>query len=154
MKSSKWMSKLHSLVDFLKKSCIWCNQNIFSIWKVLTKYANYSDPSMDWCMIRLQRIYNFLLFHAVILSLLDVLYTFTSNFISFLGHCAQCYLLFLLVFYFAEYQYQTKSKCHEIFWRFFSGRKAPMKFLEGTRGRSLGLLGTMVQKGPPTCPGV
>jgi hypothetical protein len=36
-------------------------------------------------LIRLQRIYNFWLFHAVILSILDVLYTFTSNYISFFG---------------------------------------------------------------------
>ena len=35
-------------------------------------------------LICLQRIYNFLLFHAIILSILDVLY-FTSNFISFFG---------------------------------------------------------------------
>ena len=37
MKSGKWMSKLHSLMDFLKKSCIWCNQKVLSIQKVLTK---------------------------------------------------------------------------------------------------------------------
>ena len=36
-------------------------------------------------LIRLQRIYNFLLFHAVILSFLDGLQSFYSNFISFLG---------------------------------------------------------------------
>ena len=36
-------------------------------------------------VIRLQRIYNFLLFHAVILSFFDVLQSFYSNFISFFG---------------------------------------------------------------------
>src|SRR3990170_2466651 len=36
-------------------------------------------------VIRLQRIYNFCLFHAVILSFLDVLQSFDSNFISFFG---------------------------------------------------------------------
>ena len=36
-------------------------------------------------LIRRQHIYNFLLFHAVILSFLDVLQSFYSNFISFLG---------------------------------------------------------------------
>ena len=36
-------------------------------------------------LIRLQLIYNFLLFHAVILSFLDVLQSFCSNFISFFG---------------------------------------------------------------------
>ena len=29
--------KLHSLMDFLKKSCIWCNQKVLLILKVLTK---------------------------------------------------------------------------------------------------------------------
>ena len=36
-------------------------------------------------LIRLQHIYNFLLFHAVILSFLVVLQSFYSNFISFFG---------------------------------------------------------------------
>ena len=36
-------------------------------------------------LIRLQRIYNFLLFHAIILSILDVLYAFICYFISFFG---------------------------------------------------------------------
>ena len=36
-------------------------------------------------LIRLQHVYNFLLFHAVILSFLDVLQSFYSNFISFFG---------------------------------------------------------------------
>ena len=36
-------------------------------------------------MIRLQRIYNFLLFHAIILSVLDVLYALIRYFILFLG---------------------------------------------------------------------
>ena len=36
-------------------------------------------------LLRLQHVYNFLLFHAVILSFLDVLQSFYSNFISFFG---------------------------------------------------------------------
>jgi hypothetical protein len=36
-------------------------------------------------LIRLQRIYNFLLFHAIILSVLDVLYALICYFILFLG---------------------------------------------------------------------
>ena len=35
-------------------------------------------------LIRLQRIYNFLLFHAVIISILDVFMIIYSNYISFL----------------------------------------------------------------------
>ena len=33
----------------LKKSCIWCNQKVLSILKVLTNCASSNDPSMDWC---------------------------------------------------------------------------------------------------------
>ena len=42
---------------------------------------------MDICMtfIHLQRIYNFILFHAIILSVLDVLYALIFYFILFLG---------------------------------------------------------------------
>ena len=36
-------------------------------------------------LIRLQYIYNLLLFHAIILSFLDVLQSFYSKFISFFG---------------------------------------------------------------------
>ena len=36
-------------------------------------------------LIHLQHIYNFLLFHAAILSFLDVLQSFYSHFISFFG---------------------------------------------------------------------
>ena len=53
-------------------------------------------------LIRLQGIYNFLLFHAVILSFLDVLQSFYSYFISFFGTnlltYAQCQLLFSACF--------------------------------------------------------
>jgi len=36
-------------------------------------------------MIRIQRIYKFLLFHSIILSILNILYAFLCYFISFLG---------------------------------------------------------------------
>ena len=53
-------------------------------------------------LIRLQRIYNFLLFHAIILSFLDVLQSFYNHFISFLvltyWHSAQCPLLYIACF--------------------------------------------------------
>ena len=46
-------------------------------------------------LIRLQRIYNFWLFHAVILSFLDVLQSFYSHFLVLTyWHSAQCQLLF------------------------------------------------------------
>ena len=53
-------------------------------------------------LIRIQRIYSFWLFHAVILSFLDVLQSVCSHFISFLvltyWHSAQCQLLFSACF--------------------------------------------------------
>ena len=53
-------------------------------------------------LIRLQRIHKFWLFHAVILSFLDVLQSFYSHFISFLvltyWHSAKCQLLFSACF--------------------------------------------------------
>ena len=53
-------------------------------------------------LIRLQRIYSFWSFHAVILSFLDVLQSFYSHFISFLvltyWHNAKCQLLFSACF--------------------------------------------------------
>ena len=36
-------------MELLKKSCIWCNQKVLSILKVLTKCASSSDPSTNWC---------------------------------------------------------------------------------------------------------
>ena len=69
---------------------------------------------------------------------------FYNQFISFFGTnlvpSVSCY--FFLVFYFVEYPYQTKSNCHETFWRFFSGDKRPWKLWEGTRRRRCGPLGT------------
>ena len=35
--------------QWMLKSCIWCNQKVLSILKVLTKCASSSDPSIDWC---------------------------------------------------------------------------------------------------------
>ena len=54
-------------------------------------------------MIRLQHIYTFWLFHDVILSILDVLQSFYSHFISFLvltnWHSAKCQFLFFPVYF-------------------------------------------------------
>ena len=52
---------------------------------------------------------------------------FIATLYHFLGltywHSAECQLLFLLVFYFTEYQYQTESKCNKTFWRLFWTRR-------------------------------
>ena len=52
------------------------------------KFCFYHLPTRGragGCLIRLQRIYNFLLFLAIILSVLDVLYALLCYFILFLG---------------------------------------------------------------------
>ena len=104
-------------------------------------------------LICLQRIYNILLFHVVILSILDVLPSFTSNFISFFGThlfdivpSASCH--FLLVSYFTEYPYQTESKCNEIFWRFFSSQKTTWEPRKCRRGGPQGPQGTRARQRP------
>src|SRR3989337_1846680 len=78
-------------------------------------------------LIRLQHIYNFLLFHVVILSFLDVLQSFYIIFwykpIDIVPS-ASCY--FLHVFYIAGNQYQTESKRSETFCGFFWTRRHPV----------------------------
>ena len=37
------------LNGFIKEELYMMQQKVLSILKVLTKYANSSDPSMDWC---------------------------------------------------------------------------------------------------------
>ena len=78
-------------------------------------------------LIRLQCIYNFLLFHAIILSFLDVLQSFNNHFTSFLvltyWHSAMPVCCFLHVFYIAGNQYQTESKRSKTFWGFFWARR-------------------------------
>ena len=79
-----------------------------------------------WQVIRLQRIYNFLLFHAIIFSVLDILYALICYFILFLeltySPRAQCQFLFLSLFLsFAEKEYQTESKWNKTFAMIFLG---------------------------------
>ena len=105
-------------------------------------------------LIRLPRIYNFLLFHAVILSFLDVLRSFYVNFISFLGltywHSApSASCCFLLVFYIAGNQYQTESKCSKTFCGFFLDQKTPV----GPRKYIGGSEGSTTHQGTPRGPG-
>ena len=81
------------------------------------------------CVIRLQRIYNFWLFHAIILSILDVLWALLCTFILFLGLTywprAQCQFLFFPLFQcFEEKEYQTESKQNETFGRVIFGTEA------------------------------
>src|SRR5215216_3903876 len=76
-------------------------------------------------LIRLQCIYIFLLFHAVLLSFLDVLQSFYSNFISFSGTnlLTQCLVVVFCFFYIAGNQYQTESKHRETYCGFFTDQK-------------------------------
>ena len=94
----------------------------------ILRKASPRREETDGYVIRLQCIYNFSLFHASILSILNVLYALICYFISFFGtnlltQCPVPVAGFLLVFYIAGNQYQTESKHCETFWRFFWTRR-------------------------------
>ena len=57
----------------------------FLMWNAAYHIHHVLSSFVAWTLIRLQRIYNFLLFHAIILSVLDVLYALICYFILFLG---------------------------------------------------------------------
>ena len=65
-------------------------------------------------LIRLRRIYNFLLFHANIIQLLHTFGNFLYDLfgLTYLSS-AQCQFLFVACFCFAENPYKTKSKHHK-----------------------------------------
>ena len=79
-----------------EKNMWWTCQAAFHIKKsIFIIYLLEDEQELSLRMlILLQHIYNFCLFHAVILSFLDVLQSFYSNLISFWGltywHSAQC----------------------------------------------------------------
>ena len=82
-------------------------------------------------LIRLQRIYNFLLFHAVILSFLDVLQSFYSNFISFFGTnlLTQCPVpvdVFCLFFTSQEINIKRSPNTTKLFVEFLWTRRHPI----------------------------
>ena len=104
-------------------------------------------------LIRLQRIYNFWLFHAVILSLLDVLQWFYNNFISFFGtnlltRCPVPVVVFCF-FYIVGNQYQKESKRDETPGGFFGLEES-----QWAKGAPEGLLAvTSTHQGTPGGPG-
>jgi len=78
-------------------------------------------------LIRLQRIYNLWSIHAIILSILDVLWALLCTFILLLGLTywprAQCQFLFFPLFQcFTEKEYQMESKRNETFGNVIFGR--------------------------------
>ena len=122
-------------------------------------------------LIRLQCIYNFWLFHAIILSILDVLQSFIVILYYFLvltyWHSAKCSCCFFHVFYITENQYQTESKCHETLRRFFMDQKTrngswlhlggaprraqPTRARQEAQARPGGLCPPRVPPEPPIC---
>src|SRR3989337_2376634 len=64
-------------------------------------------------VIRLQRIYNFLLFHAIIVSILDVLYAIICHYISFFGTnlLTQCLVPVAIFCLFLPFQKIIIKKC-------------------------------------------
>ena len=60
--------------------------------------------------------------------------------------------MFLLVFYFAEYQYQTESNCDETFWRFFLDQKTPSGPKKSQEGGLWRAQPTRARQGAPGVP--
>ena len=95
-------------------------------------FCFYHLPTRGRAGIKLgdvQRIYNLWSIHAIILSILDVLWALLCTFILFLGLTywprAQCQFLFFPLFQcFAEKEYQTESKQNETFGKVIFGKKA------------------------------
>ena len=78
-------------------------------------------------IIHLQRIYNSFLFHAVILSFLDVLQSFFSNFISFFGtnlltQCPVPVVVFCLFFTSQETNIKRSPNEAKLLWIFWTKR--------------------------------
>ena len=94
-------------------------------------------------LIRLQRIYNLWSIHAIILSILDVLWALQCTFILLLGLTywprAQWQFLFFPLFQcFEEKEYQTESKGNETFWRSYFWKESYPIDLECTSGKKRG----------------
>ena len=82
---------------------------------------------------------------------------FIATLYHFLGltywHCALCQLLFLLVFYFTENQYQRESKRSKTFWWFFLDQKTPVGPRKYLRGAPRGAQPTRARLGAQPRPG-
>src|SRR6266536_2106428 len=82
-------------------------------------------------MICFQRIYNFELFHAVILSFLDVLQSFYNHFISFfstnlLTQCQVLVAVFCLFFTSQNISTKRSPNAAKLFVEFFWTRRHPV----------------------------
>ena len=91
--------------------------------------APWTLPKEDAEVIRLQRIYNFLLFHAIILSVWMFMGFITHFYIIFgtnllTGGPAQIAVFFCLFQCFAGKGYQTESKRNDTFGRDLFGTNA------------------------------
>ena len=95
------------------------------------KFCFYHLPTRGQAGIKLEDVDKspmyliFLLFHVIILPFLDVLQSFYSNLDKPIDIVPSASCCFLLVFYFAENQYQTESKHNESFCGFFLDQKTP-----------------------------
>ena len=94
-------------------------------------------------LIRLQRIYNFLLFHVVILSILDVLYTFTAIIYHFLGsnlltQCPVPVAIFCLFFVLRNINMKRSPNATKLFGDFFLDIRDTRSFDRGPEDRGGG----------------
>ena len=113
------------------------------------KFYFYHLPTRGWAEIKLgdawyvSNVCIFFLFHAIILSILDVLWALLCTFMLFLGLTywprAQCQFLFFPLFQcFEEMEYQTESKRNETFWRSYFWKESNPVDLESTSRKQRG----------------
>jgi hypothetical protein len=103
-------------------------------------------------LIRLRRIYNFLLFHAFVLSILDVLYAFIRYFISFLAtslltQCLVPVAVFCLFLVFQKISTKRSPNATKLFDDFFSRHKIPWKLWDETRWQTRSRQGNRARPG-------
>src|SRR5215216_899014 len=96
-----------------------------------TQQTPWQTSHQEGCMIRLQHIYNFLLSHVVLLSFLDVLQSFYSNFISFFGtnlltQCLVPVVVFCLFSISQEINIKRSPNTAKLFVHFLWTRRHPM----------------------------
>ena len=108
-------------------------------------------------LIRLQRIYNLWSIHAVLLSFLDVLQSFYSNFISFFGtnlltQCPVPVAVFCLHFTSQKINIKWSPNTAKLFVDFY-GPKGTEWAIAAPRGAPRGAQPTRARLGPQARPG-
>ena len=125
--------------------------------KIFSRDAGGIGKKKHRTLIRLQRIYNLWSIHANILSFLDVLQSFYSNFISFFGtnlltQCPMLVAIFCLFFTSQEINIKRSPNTVKLFGDFLWTR-TPRMGQRSTWGCPEGAQPTRARLGAQACPG-